>query len=248
MTNFIFGFFYPFRCVKLFSKYPKLILYSIVPVIINLIIYGTIFFYTYSYVTGKAAGIIESNEFHNLLFVIMNIIMKTISFLLVLLICYFAFVIFGGIVAAPFNEKISALIEEKEYFQKAENDRGALEEALISIREELKKILFYIAVMIPVLLINFIPMIGNTVSLVTGSIFSFYYNSLDYMDYPLSRRLVSFRDKLRITGSEKTLTAGFGAAAFILTFLPVINVLFNPLLVAAGTSLFYKKEFNKLIP
>ncbi|MBL8007140.1 MAG: EI24 domain-containing protein [Ignavibacteria bacterium] len=247
MNNFIFGFFYPFRCIKLFFKYPKLILYSIVPVIINLIIYGTIFYYTYGYVTGKTAGIIDSNEYHNVLFVIMNFIMKAVSFLLVLLICYFAFVIFGGIVAAPFNEKISALIEEMEYLQKLENSAGAFEEALISIREELKKILFYIAVMIPVFMINFIPMIGNTVSLVTGSIFSFYYNSLDYMDYPLSRRLVSFRHKLRIIGSEKTLTAGFGAAAFILTFLPVINVLFNPLLVASGTSLFYKKDFNKLL-
>lgn len=248
MNNFIFGFFYPFKCVKLFFKYPKLMLYSIVPIILNLIIYGTIFFYTYGFVTDKTAGIIESNEFHNVFFLIMNFIMKAVSFLLVLLICYFAFVIFGGIVAAPFNEKISALIEEKEFFQKSETVTGAFEEAVISLREELKKILFYIAVMIPVFLINFIPMIGNTISLVTGCFFSFYYNALDYMDYPLSRRLITFRTKLRIIGSEKSLTSGFGAIAFILTFLPVINVFFNPLLVASGTSLFYKKELNKLIP
>ncbi len=247
MNNFIYGFFYPFRCVKLFFKYPKLILYSIVPMIINLIIYGTIFFYTYKYITGKTTDAIDSKEINNLIVYILGYLMKIVSFLLVLLICYFAFVIFGGIIAAPFNERISALIEEKEFSEKPVNDIGFFEEAVISIREELKKILFYILFMIPLILINFIPMIGSTVSLISGSLFSFYYNALDYMDYPLSRRFIKFRQKLKFINSKKTLSTGFGAIAFILTFLPVINVLFNPLLVASGTSLFYKREYNKLI-
>ncbi|MEZ4689833.1 MAG: hypothetical protein R3A12_06480 [Ignavibacteria bacterium] len=39
--------------------------------------------------------------------------------------------------------------------------------------------------------------------------------------------------------SKKMLSYGFGAIAFILTFLPVINVFeMNPILVAAGTGLF----------
>jgi len=178
---------------------------------------------------------------------IIDYFLKIISFLLVLLICYFAFIILGGIISAPFNEKISKLIEEKLFNENIEHDLSFFNEALVSIKEELKKISFYITVMIPMLLINFIPMIGNTFSLIFGSLFSFFYNALDYMDYPLSRRLVQFKDKLKIINSKKSLSMGFGAMAFILTFLPVINVLFNPLLVVSGTSLFYKKEYDKLV-
>lgn len=247
MNNFIYGFFYPVKCVKLFFKYPKLILYSIVPVIINLVIYGTIFFYTFKYITGKTSDIIDSKELNSVVADFIIYLMQIVSFLFILLICYFAFVIFGGIVSAPFNERISSYIEEKEFSEKTETGMSFMKEALVSIREELKKILFYIAFMIPLILINFIPMIGSTIALAGGSLFSFFYNALNYMDYPLSRRLTGFRKKLQIINSKKTLSSGFGAMAFILTFLPVVNVLFNPLLVASGTSLFYKREYNKLI-
>jgi CysZ protein len=247
VNNFIFGFFYPFKCIKLFVKYPKLILYSIVPIVINLIIYGTIFFYTYRYITGEYADIIETKELSGFVIQFLNYFMKLIAILLVLLICYFAFIIFGGIVSAPFNEKISRLIEELEFGEKVESNLSFTKEAFVSIKEELKKILFYFTFIIPLFLINFIPMIGNTISLVFGSAFSFFYNAFDYMDYPLSRRFIKFRQKLKIIDSKRTLSMGFGAMAFILTFLPVINVMVNPLLVVAGTRLFYEKDYDKLI-
>ena len=245
MNNFIFGFFYPFKCIKLFFKYPKLIMYSIVPIVINMIIYGTIFFYTYNYITGKYSDVIEAKDMNGFVMQFLNYFMKLIAFLLVLLICYFAFIIFGGIIAAPFNERISKFIEENVFGKKIENELTFFNETKISIKEELKKLLFYFSVMIPMFLINFIPMIGNTISLVFGSAFSFFYNALDYMDYPLSRRLIKFKEKLKIINSKKTLSMGFGAMAFILTFLPVINVLVNPLLVVSGTRLFYEKEYFK---
>ena len=87
-------------------------------------------------------------------------------------------------------------------------------------------------------------MIGAVITLVFGTGFSFFYNALDYMDYPLTRRMTGFRDKLKIVNSKKMLTYGFGAMAFLLTFIPVFNVFMNPILVAAGTSLFYEKKYN----
>ncbi|HQY21172.1 MAG TPA: hypothetical protein PLX80_10050, partial [Ignavibacteria bacterium] len=77
-----------------------------------------------------------------------------------------------------------------------------------------------------------------------GTLFSFFYNALDYMDYPMTRKLTGFRKKLGIILSQRKSSMGFGAMAFILTFIPVINVLINPLLVVSGTSLFYKNKYN----
>jgi len=247
MNNFILGFFYPLKCIRLFFGHPKLILYSLVPMIINLIIYGTIFFYVYDWLTWKAADLLGPLDSGGILFEFIRSFIKVFTFLLVLLVCYFAFVIFGGIISAPFNEKISKYIEEKVYNIRVENNLSWLKDAFMSIMEELKKILFYFSIMIPLLLIDFIPMIGSVITLVFGSLFSFFYNAFDYMDYPLTRRLAAFRNKLRIVGSKKGLSFGFGCVAFLLTFIPVINVLLNPLLVVSGTSLFYTNGYDKEI-
>lgn len=243
MNNFIYGFFYPFKSIKLFFRYPKLIAYSIVPIVINLIIYGTIFFYTYNWISGKTEDAVSNNVSNQILFEIIQYFLRVFYFFLVLIICYFLFIIFGGIVAAPFNEKISKYIEDRIFNVKTENSLPFFKDISVSITAELKKILFYFSVIIPLILIEFIPMIGAVITLVFGTLFSFFYNALDYLDYPLTRRMTGFREKLKIINSKKALSYGFGAMAFILTFIPVINVFMNPILVAAGTSLFYEKNY-----
>lgn len=244
MSDFILGFFYPFKCIKLFFTYPKLIVYSIVPMIINLIIYGTIFFYVYNLITSKSDDLLQPNDSNRILIEILSSFIRIIAFLLVLIICYFAFVIFGGIVSAPFNERISRHIEEKKFGIKTEIKLPFFKDIWISIREELKKLLFYFSIMIPLILIDFIPMIGSVITLVFGSLFSFFYNALDYLDYPMTRKLIKFRTKLKIVLSKKALSFGFGAVSFLLTLIPVINVIFNPLLVASGTELYHSKGYN----
>ncbi len=237
------GFFYPYKSIKLFFKHPRLLVYSIVPMIINLIIYGTIFFYTYNWLTGKSHDSITFTGSNKLLFDIINAFLSIFIFVLVLLVCYFLFVIFGGIVSAPFNERISQLVEEREYGIKNESNLTFLKDAIVSIREEFKKLLFYFSFIIPLFLINFIPMIGSVVSFTAGLLFSFFYNALDYLDYPLMRRMTPFKKKLSVVNSQRMLSLGFGATAFLLTFLPVVNVLMKPMLVVAGTKMFYEKKY-----
>jgi len=243
MNNFIYGFFYPFKSIKLFFRHPKLIGYSIVPIVINLIIYGAIFFYTYNWISGKSEDALSGNVSNQILFGIIQYFLKVFYFILVLIICYFLFIIFGGIISAPFNEKISKYIEENIFNVKVNAELPFFKDVAASIAAELKKILFYFSIIIPLILIEFIPMIGAVITLVFGTLFSFFYNALDYLDYPLTRRMAGFREKLKIVNSKRMLSYGFGAMAFILTFIPVINVFMNPILVAAGTSLFYEKKY-----
>lgn len=244
MNDFIYGFFYPFKNIKLFFKHPKLIGYSIVPMVINLIIYGTVFFYTFNWITGKTSDAVESNINNAFLFSIIQYFLTVFYFFIVLIICYLLFIILGGIVSAPFNEKISAYIEDKIYNKKTERNLPFIPDTVQSIAAEIKKITFYLSFIIPLFLINFIPMVGSVISFVFGTGFSFFFNALDFMDYPLTRRMKGFREKLKVVNSKKMFSYGFGAMAFLLTFLPVINVFMNPILVAAGTCLFYEKDYD----
>jgi CysZ protein len=98
-----------------------------------------------------------------------------------------------------------------------------------------------------ILLLNLIPLIGNVTSAIIGMVFSFFYNALDFLDYPMTRKKMKFRQKLRVTRSGRLLTYGFGCSAFLLMFLPIVNVFMKPILVVAGTSLYYEKIISQNI-
>jgi len=63
----------------------------------------------------------------------------------------------------------------------------------------------------------------------------------------MQRKLMTFRQKLRVTQKGGMLTSGFGAIAFLMMFLPIVNVFMKPILVVAGTRLYWEKEYYKLI-
>jgi uncharacterized protein involved in cysteine biosynthesis len=63
----------------------------------------------------------------------------------------------------------------------------------------------------------------------------------------MQRKLMPFKQKLRVIQHGGMLTYGFGAMAFLMMFLPIVNVFMKPILVVAGTSLYYEKGYNKLL-
>jgi CysZ protein len=246
MKDFLSGFAYPFRSIKFFFSHPKLITYSIAPIIINIIIYGSVFFFTYMWLFGSAGkwlGIDEPGAGFWLQF--LHTALLIIGFLLLLFICYLLFITIGNLITAPFNEELSQRVEEIAAGM-AGHKMGFWEDAYISIKGEAEKIVFYLFFLFLIFLLNFIPLAGSAISAVLGTIFSFFYNALDYLDYPMTRKKMKFRQKLKVTRSGKLVTYGFGAAAFLMMFLPVVNVFMKPILVVAGTSLYYEKDYHKI--
>jgi CysZ protein len=164
-----------------------------------------------------------------------------IGFLVVLIVCYFLFTVFGGLITAPFNENISQITEEAIINKKPVSDLSFWKDAYISIKAEIQKLIFYFAFLILILLINIIPVIGSIISAILGLIFLFYYNAFDFLDYPMTRKRMSFKLKLKTVSSGKMVTYGFGCIAFLLMFLPVVNVFLKPLLVVSGTAIYFER-------
>lgn len=244
MKNFIEGFTYPFKSIKFFIKYPKTIIHSIIPVTINMFIYLTAFILLYSYVMDKSykltgADDINAGFWHEFL----NIFILIISFIIVLIFCYFIIIVLGGIISAPFNENISLIIEEKLTLKKSDYNPGFFRDTWLNILSELKKLSFYFIFIIIFFFIGLIPFIGGIISIILSVLFSFFFNALDFFDYPMTRRYLSLRQKIRITASKPFYTMGFGCAAFLIMFIPVVNVLLKPLCVVSGTAFLFEKGY-----
>ncbi|MFA5405237.1 MAG: EI24 domain-containing protein [Ignavibacteria bacterium] len=248
MKDFFFGFTYPIRCINIFLKNPKIIAYSLVPFIINVIIYGTIFVFSYKWIIGFSGNVTGAKEVYSTWWQeLLNILLLFVSFFILLIICYLAFITLSSIITAPFNEKISCLVEEVFTKNKVKYDIGFWKDAWLSIKAELLKILFYLVILIPILLLNLIPFIGSIFSTVFGILFSFFYNALDFLDYPMTRKYFNLRKKIKIVISKKLLSIGFGCCVFLIMFLPFLNVLLKSVCVTAGTALFFEKEYCKEI-
>ena len=175
-----------------------MITYSIAPIIINLFIYGSIFILSYIWLFSSVGKWLGTDEPGSTFWLeILHVLLLILGFLLVLVVCYFLFTIFGGIITAPFNENISQIVEDEITGTKVTADLGFWKDAVLSIKSEIQKLAFYFSILFLIFLLNILPVVGNILSLVFGTIFSFYYNALDFLDYPMQRKLMKFRDKLK---------------------------------------------------
>jgi uncharacterized protein involved in cysteine biosynthesis len=245
MKHFVEGFFYPFKNIRLFFKYPRTILYSIIPVTLNLIIYITSFIFFFNRImegSGKLTG--AQNPDAGFFAEFFHITILVFSFLILLIICYLIIVIIGGIVSAPFNESISLIIEEAITGKKTNYHLGFWRDTWYNILAELKKLGFYFSFLLLFFLIGFIPLIGGIISLVFSAVFSFFFNALDFFDYPMTREYYTLSDKIKVTYAKPMYTLGFGCASFLIMFLPFINVLMKSVCVVSGTAFYFEKEYN----
>jgi CysZ protein len=246
MKNFFTGFAYPFRAFGLAFKYPKIITYSIIPFIVNLAVYVSSFIVLYSEIINTSSRLTGSGNPEAGFFTeILHILILVISFVLLLVLCYFIIVIVGGIVSAPFNENISLVIEENLTDRKSEYKPGFWLDTWLNIKSELKKLAFYFSLILIFFLLGFIPLIGPIISVVLGTLFSFFFNALDFLDYPMTRRYMTLRQKIKITYSRPMISFGFGCATFLIMFLPVLNIIMKPLCVISGTVIYFEKEYGK---
>jgi CysZ protein len=211
--------------------------------IINLIIYGSIFILSYIWLFGSIGIWLGTDEAGTTFWLeILHVLLLILGFLLVLIVCYFLFTIFGGIITAPFNENISQIVEEGVTGTIAAADPGFWKDAVLSIKSEIQKLAFYFSILFLIFLLNILPVVGNILSLILGTVFSFYFNALDFLDYPMQRKLMKFKNKLKVTQNGGMISYGFGAMAFLMMFLPIVNVFMKPILVVAGTRLYWEKN------
>ena len=94
-----------------------------------------------------------------------------------------------------------------------------------------------LAMMIPVMALNLIPVIGSVASAVCGYLVTVCMMSVQAMDPPMSRRRYKFTEKLSLIRTQPFVMAGFGTAVWFLFWVPGINLLMIPFACTGGALL-----------
>jgi CysZ protein len=172
-----------------------------------------------------------------------------LHFLLVvglLLVVGFLLVQFGVLLGAPWYGKLSEQLEKLRTSQLQIVEVGIVRDISRAILFELKKLVLIAGIGLPLLLLNFAPGIGTVVAAVGGITLAAMIVGIDFLDAPLERRRLHFREKLGIVVRSLPASASFSLVCLGLVSIPLLNLFTIPLCVASGTLFFCDRIYPHL--
>jgi CysZ protein len=147
----------------------------------------------------------------------------------------------ASVLASPVHDVLSARVEQIVTGGLVDSGAsglwGLLREAGRAAREELRRMLFFLALTLPLFAAG---VLVPGAQLVTGPALlavTVFFLPLDYASYTLDRRRVPFALRRRWLLANKPVMTGFGLAAFLTFSIPGLSFLAMPVLVVAGTLL-----------
>ncbi|MFT6372306.1 MAG: CysZ protein [Gammaproteobacteria bacterium] len=212
-------------------KRPEVRLYAIMPLLINVILFGGLIWYGYAQLSSTVDWLMSFiPDF-------LDFIRWIIWFLitgLTTIVVFFTFTPIANVVAAPFNALLSERIEAVLTGNPLESNSSFTEVAISSIRSQVGKLIYILLWSLGLLLISFIPVI-NFICPFLWIIFGAWLLSLEYFDYPMGNHDLSFANQKKKLGTRRGLVLGFGGSVMVLTTIPLINFVVMPLAVAGAT-------------
>lgn len=258
--GFFTGLGYPLRTFKLLRQNPQLLTYIIIPLIINLVLGGLLYweFLNLSNMSVEILHLYGKQWLDKITLKIPEIIPYILPLLkgifwsivwvwrfLLLLFAGFLLSQIGVLLGAPWYGQLSEKLEKKLLGQLSIQDVGLLKDIQRAIAFELKKLVILMGVGLVCFGLNFLPGIGTITATAIGISSTATLTCLDFFDPPLERRRLRFRQKLAMIGKCLPGSAGFGLASLLWISIPIVNLVTIPLCVTAGTLFFCEKIYPR---
>ncbi len=227
------------RGAKLLN-HPSLRVFVIVPLIINILIFGSLIALGFSYISDMMDSMLASipGWLSFITWILWPLIVITVS-----LISGYFFTTLALIIASPFNallaEKAEELITGKPV-DSLEGFGAALASVPRSVVRELVKLLYYIPMALLALLLSFIPGVGALAWLLLGA----WMMSIQFVDYPMDNHQLSFAEVKKAVRSRRLSSFGFGGLVALCTGIPLVNFFVVPAAVV-GATLLWCEELNQ---
>lgn len=174
----------------------------------------------------------------------LSVIVWPLVWILGLLLFGLALTFLANLIASPFNGFLAARVERQLTGKSPESGMTIGQEAVHGLLMELRKLLFYLSRALPLMLLSlvlfFLPGLNALIPLLWLG-FGAYMLALEYVDYPASNHGLSFAHKRALLSQQRGLCLGFGAAATVLSMIPLANLLVMPAAVAGATALWVEQ-------
>ncbi|MGB3493417.1 MAG: EI24 domain-containing protein [Elainellaceae cyanobacterium] len=231
---------YPFRAFALFWRSPRLLKYVVMPVALNVAL-GVVFYWSLLRWLGQ--NLDEAVAFLPDWLSFLAVILQVLLVLVLFVVTGFIFLQFGVLLGSPWYGRLSEELERLRLGQVHQPEVGhplfaSLVDLWRAIAYELKKLLLWAMIMVPILAFHFIPGVGTAIATIGSIMLAALMTCMDFLDPSLERRRLQFRRKLQVVMRHLPATATFGIVCLGLISIPFFNLFAIPICVAAGTLLF----------
>lgn len=237
------GLSYLLKGAKLLS-HPKLRFFVLIPLIINIVIFASAFWFLFSGITqwidSYISGLPDWLSWLSYLFwpFLIFSILVTFSFI---------FSTVANLIAAPFNGLLAEKTENL-LTGKAINDDGfsdLLKDLPRIFKRELQKLAYFLPRLIICAILFFIPAFGQTVAPFIWFVFSGWMMSVQYADFPFDNHKIPFDDMKKALATRLGKNLTFGMLISFFTTIPIVNFIIMPIAVCGATAFWvdiYKHE------
>ncbi len=246
MNDFIKGFSYALSGFSWILR-PKIRRFVYVPLAINIILFaiaiGLLSQFAESWV-GDWIG--QKTDWWGIFQWAYDIIIPILTFVIyatLFIVSFFLFSSVANVIAAPFNALLSKAVEKRLAGQKITYSEMPLsKEIWITVKTEIVKLLRFIAVACLILVLLAIPVV-NVIFPVIWFIFMAYALSQQYIDYPMANHGYFYPVQRKLLKQNRMQRLGFGTAANLLLFVPIVNFIAMPVSVC-GATVWWQKELK----
>ncbi|ECX8342049.1 sulfate transporter CysZ [Salmonella enterica] len=162
-----------------------------------------------------------------------------IAVISVLLVFGYFFSTLANWIAAPFNGLLAEQLEAR-LTGATPPDTGILgimKDVPRIMKREWQKLAWYLPRTIVLLVLYFIPGIGQTIAPVLWFLFSAWMLAIQYCDYPFDNHKVPFKTMRAALRTQKVANMQFGALTSLFTMIPVLNLFIMPVAVCGATAM-----------
>ena len=232
------GFTYPLRAIATLKNHPKLLIYVLIPIVVNMVIGGTLYTWLVSAGFDRIdLWVMQLPQWAAFLEYILRVLLAII----LLIATGLLLLQFGVILGSPLYGKLSEELEVIRTGHKPEDVPGIgsiVRDLWRAILFELKKLVLILLIGVPLFIIGFFPGAGTAIATVGSIGLGTTIVCLDFFDAALERRRLKFRSKLNLIRRSLPASGTFGLVCLGLVSIPLLNLVAIPICVAGGTLFF----------
>jgi len=221
--------------------------FSLTPLVINIVLFIGLVWLIWGTDVLEMFTATPEAWYWRALYWLLDWLIKLVLFYLVLIL----FPVIGSIVASPFLDLLTEKQEEEMLGRPVAPPFtvvGMLGDILRATAHALKGLGLGTLCAGVLLLINILPGIGQVLYIVLNACLAALFFSLQFMDYPLARRRLSYGAKLKAVLHDTGGSLGLGLAIFLCAMIPVLNAAMLAPAACGATLLYHRIAGDGAVP
>lgn len=229
---------------RLISR-PGIKRYVVLPLLVNMLLMGAAFWWLFSQL-GQWIPSLMSHIPSWLQW--LSYLLWPLTVVTVLLVFSYLFSTITNLISAPFCGLLAEQLENSLTGQALPDTGmvGIVKDLPRIMSREWRKLMYYLPRALVLLLLFFVPGIGQTVAPLLWFLFSAWMLAIQYCDYPFDNHKISFTDMRKALRTRRADNLQFGALVSLFTMIPVLNLVILPVAVCGATAMWvdhYRGQF-----